>query len=59
MSQLITFLDMSGYGIFIWPAFGISAIVLLGILVHSQRFLKQTEKELEILNNQVDTSDTA
>jgi len=59
MSQFFTFLDMSGYGIFIWPAFGISAIVLLGILVHSQRFLRQTEKELEILNNQVNTSDTA
>ena len=59
MSQFFTFLDMSGYGIFIWAAFGISAIVLLGILVHSQRFLRQTEKELEILNNQVDTSDTA
>ena len=59
MSQFFTFLDMSGYGIFIWPAFGISAIVLLGILVHSQRFLRQTENELEILNNQVDTSDTA
>ena len=59
MSQFFTFLDLSGYGIFIWPAFGISAIVLLGILVHSQRFLRQTEKELEILNNQVDTSDTA
>jgi len=59
MSQFFTFLDMSGYGIFIWPAFGISAIVLLGILVHSRRFLRQTEKELEILNNQVDTSDTA
>ena len=59
MSQFFTFLDMSGYGIFIWPAFGISAIVLLGILVHSRRFLRQTEKELEILNNQVNTSDTA
>ena len=59
MSQFITFLDMSGYAIFIWPAFGISAIVLLGILVNSQRFLKHTEKELETLNNQVDTSDTA
>ena len=59
MSQFFTFLDMSGYAMFIWPAFGISAIVLLGILVHSQRFLKHTEKELETLNNQVDTSDTA
>ena len=59
MSQLFTILDMSGYGNFIWPAFGISAIILLGILVNSQRFLKRTEKELEMLNNQVDTSDTA
>ena len=59
MSQLFTFLDMSGYGNFIWPDFGFSAIILLGILVHSQRFLKRTEKELETLNNQVDTSDTA
>ena len=59
MTQFYTFFDMSGYGIFIWPAFGISAIVLLGILVHSQRFLKRTEKELETLNNQVDTSDIA
>ena len=59
MSQFFTFLDMSGYGIFIWPAFGISAIVLLGILVHSQRFLKRTEQELETLNNQLDTSDTS
>ncbi len=59
MSQLFTILDMSGYGYFIWPAFGISAIILLGILVNSQRFLNRTEKELETLNNQVDTSDTA
>ena len=59
MSQLFTFLDMRGYGNFIWPAFGISAIILLGILVNSQRFLKRTEKELETLNNQVDTSNTA
>ena len=59
MSQLLTFLDMSGYGNFIWPAFAISAIILLGTLIHSQRFLKRTEKELETLKNQINTSDTA
>ena len=58
MSELFTFLNMSGYGHFIWSAFGISAIILLGILVQSQRFLKRTEKELEALNNQVVISDT-
>ena len=58
MSQFFTFLDMSGYGNFIWPAFGISAIILLGILVNSQRFLKRTENELKTINNQADTPDT-
>ena len=59
MRKLYTNIDWSGYGNIIWPALGISAIILLGILVNSQRILKRTEKELETLNNQVDTSDTA
>ena len=46
MNQLTNFMSMSGYGHFIWPAFGISAILLAGILIHSQRFLRHTEKEL-------------
>ena len=46
MNQLTNFMSMSGYGHFIWPAFGISAILLTGILIHSQRFLRHTEKEL-------------
>ena len=52
MNQLTNFMSMSGYGHFIWPAFGISAILLAGILIHSQRFLRHTEKELHTQNCQ-------
>ena len=51
MDQLTNFMSMSGYGQFIWPAFGISAILLAGILIHSQRFLRHTEKELHTQNS--------
>lgn len=51
MNQLTNFLSMNGYGQFIWPAFGISAILLAGILIHSQRFLRHTEKELHTQNS--------
>ena len=51
MNQLTNFMSMSGYGQFIWPAFGISAILLAGILIHSQRFLRHTEKELHTQNS--------
>ena len=46
MNQLTNFLSTSGYGQIIWPAFGISAILLVAILIYSQRFLRHTEKEL-------------
>ena len=52
MNQLTNFMSMSGYGQFIWPAFSISAILLAGILIHSQRFLRHTEKELHTQNSQ-------
>ena len=51
MEQVSTFLAMDGYGAFIWPSFGISALVLIGLLVQSQCFLKSTEAELESLRS--------
>ncbi len=49
MEQFSTYLAMGGYGAFIWPSFGISALVLIGLLVESRRFLKSTEAELASL----------
>ena len=43
------FLHMGGYGSFIWAAFGLSAIVLIGLFIQSQRFLKSSEAELKSL----------
>ncbi len=50
------FLSMGGYGSFICSAFGLSAVVLIGILIQSQRFLKISEAELNSLQPE-DTSD--
>ncbi len=40
---------MGGYAGFIWPAFGISALVLAGLLLDSQRRLRAQEAELAAL----------
>ena len=46
MDALLTFLDMGGYGDFIWPAYVIVTIVLVGLLISSRRFVKAAEAEL-------------
>ncbi|MEK9678277.1 MAG: heme exporter protein CcmD [Rhodospirillaceae bacterium] len=46
MENSSNFFAMGGYGEFIWPAFVISAIALIGVAVQSYRFLNQTEQEL-------------
>ena len=46
MDSLLTFLNMGGYGDFIWPAYGIVTIVLAGLLIASRRFVKAAEAEL-------------
>ena len=43
------FLSMGGYCSFIWAAFGLSAVVLVGLLIQSQRFLKSSAAELNTL----------
>ena len=59
MNQLSTFINMGGFGEFIWPAFGISVIVLAGVFLQSQRFLNRSEKELSALQNQENSEDMA
>jgi len=40
------FLAMGGYARFVWPAFAISAVVLIGLVVASLRTLRAREAEL-------------
>jgi len=46
------FLDMGGYAAFVWPAFGISAAVLVGLLISSLHGLRAREAELALLQRE-------
>jgi heme exporter protein D len=46
MSSLSNFLEMGGYGGFVWPAFGLTAAILLALLVDSLRRLKSGQRAL-------------
>jgi heme exporter protein D len=41
------FLEMGGYGAFIWPSWGLAVLVLLGVTVSSLRHDRRIQKELE------------
>ncbi|MFC4271991.1 heme exporter protein CcmD [Sneathiella chungangensis] len=48
---MATFFDMGGYGLFIWPCFVISAIVLLALYFLSRQRLKRVERELSVMES--------
>lgn len=43
------FFSMGGYGAYVWPSYGLSAVLLVGLLVASVRSLKSTEAEFQRL----------
>jgi len=43
------FFDMGGYAGFVWPAYGVAAVVMIALLVASWRKLRSQEKTLEML----------
>lgn len=49
MNSLSSFLDMGGYGVFVWPSFGLSAVLLIGVFVISVRTLKSNRQALAAL----------
>jgi heme exporter protein D len=46
MDRLTDFLSMDGYGGYIWPAYLIAAVVLIGLLVASLRNARGQEARL-------------
>ncbi len=46
MSSLSSWLEMGGYGGFVWPAFALTAVVLLALLVDSLRRLNSGRRAL-------------
>jgi len=49
MEGLSAFLDMGGYGQFVWPAYGVVCVVLVGLMIESRRSLKSAEAALAAL----------
>lgn len=52
MTSLDAFLSMGGYGGFVWPAYGIAALGLVGAWLISWRGLKTREREFEALKRE-------
>jgi heme exporter protein D len=48
-NAITTYLAMGGYAPFVWPAYALAAIVLVGVLALSLRALRKTEAELAAL----------
>lgn len=46
MDGLAKFLEMGGYAAYVWPALGLSVLVLAGLLIASARSARQREAEL-------------
>lgn len=51
MDAIMNVLQMGGYGGYVWPAYGLATISLVGILIATRRSLKAREREFETLKN--------
>lgn len=51
MSALASYLEMGGYGAYVWPAYGAAAAVLIGLVVASLRTLRTREAALKALES--------
>ena len=52
MNALSTWLAMGGYAGFVWPAYGIAAVVLGGLSFHSWRRYRASAESLARLQRQ-------
>ena len=53
----MNFIDLDGYGQFIWAAYGLTAFVLIGIAAQSLRFQARTDAELAALQVSPETTE--
>ena len=49
MSPLVSFFHMGGYWPYIWPAYGVVAVLLIGLLIWTLVALNRSRLELEAL----------
>jgi len=51
MDRLQEYLSMGGYAVWVWPAYGLASIALIGILAVTLRTLKNRQQEFEELKS--------
>ena len=51
MDQIRDFINMEGYGSYVWPSYLVTAGLMIILLVTTQRFLKANMETLEALEN--------
>lgn len=51
MEQISSILHLGGYGAYVWPAYGVTAVVLIGLLWRSLATLRTNERLLARLQN--------
>lgn len=44
MDQLSSLLHLGGYGVYVWPAYGVAGVVLIGLLWRSLASLRANER---------------
>ena len=49
---MMEFFTMGGYAAFVWPAIGLSVLVLAALYIQSHHALRAREAELEALKSQ-------
>ena len=49
MDAIREFLSMGGYAVFVWPAFGVTALVMIALLAASIRGLRKERQTLELM----------
>ena len=52
MDQITALLHLGGYGAYVWPAYGVAAIVLIGGLWHTLASLRANEALVARLQSQ-------
>ncbi len=51
MATLGEFLAMGGHAAFVWPAYGVAAVVMVGLVVTSLRTARAAEAEVKVLED--------
>lgn len=53
------FFDMGGHGMYIWPCYGMAALLMVALLVFSLKSLSKSKKDLSIMEQMTAEADAS